>query len=47
MRRPRRLRKRYTPPRLVRYGDVKRLTRTQAKGGSRSDAGGNPTPTRL
>ena len=34
-------RKRYASPRLVMYGDLRRLT--TAKGGSRADGGGNPT----
>lgn len=31
----------YRPPRLVRYGDLYRLTRV--KGGASSDGGGKPT----
>lgn len=40
-----RRKKPYTPPRLVRYGDVKRLTRTDvAKGGDKKDGIGPDAP---
>ena len=32
----------YQSPRLVKFGNVERLTKTSAKGGAKRDGGGNP-----